>query len=351
MLDIHQPNLEIYSFVNILYRTTVCYNYGKEEKDGRYTMELQEIGNLVHRVRENVSKVIVDKENIIDLALICLVAGGHMLLEDVPGTGKTVFARALSASVDCKFRRIQFTPDLLPSDVTGINFYNQKEANFTFRPGPIFSNIVLADEINRATPRTQSAMLECMEERQVTIDGDTRKLPAPFLVIATQNPVEIQGTFPLPEAQLDRFLLKTSMGYPDTQAGVNILKRFKENNPLIELKAVISSEELCEASRIYSQVKVSDDILEYIAKLAEASRKHPGVHLGVSPRGTLALLKAVQVYALLKERSFVIPDDIKALAVPVLAHRIIPKGLSGENVNAGEKVINDILQQTVVPID
>ncbi len=314
-------------------------------------MELNEINILVQRVKENVSKVIVDKDDITDLALICLITGGHMLLEDVPGTGKTVFARSLAASVDCSFKRIQFTPDLLPADVTGINFFNQKENNFTFRPGPIFSNIVLADEINRATPRTQSAMLECMEEHQVTIDGDTRLLSAPFLVIATQNPVEIQGTFPLPEAQLDRFLIKTSMGYPDTKAGIAILKRFKENNPLVELKSVVSSQEICEASKIYSRVTVNDDIFEYITKIAEASRKHPGVHLGVSPRGTLSLLKAVQVHALIKGRSFVTPDDVKAMAVPVLAHRIIPKALSVEKVNPGEKVIKDILNQIAVPLE
>ena len=251
-------------------------------------MELGDIGLVVHRIKENVSKVIVGKEDIIDLSLICIITGGHMLLEDVPGTGKTVFARALAASLDCSFRRIQFTPDLLPSDVTGINFYSQKETNFTFRPGPVFSNIVLADEINRATPRTQSSMLECMEEKQVTIDGETRKLAAPFFVIATQNPIEIQGTFPLPEAQLDRFLIKTSMGYPDTKSSIDILKRFKENNPLSELKSVVSATEINEASEIYSKVKVSEDIMEYIINIAEATRKHSGVHLGVSPRGTLS---------------------------------------------------------------
>ncbi len=217
-------------------------------------MELQDIGRLAQRIRENVAKVIVGKEDIIDLAVICLITGGHMLLEDVPGTGKTVFARALASSVDCSFRRIQFTPDLLPSDITGINFFNQKENNFVFRSGPVFSNIVLADEINRATPRTQSAMLECMEEHQVTIDGETKLLAAPFLVIATQNPVEIQGTFPLPEAQLDRFLIKTSMGYPDTSEGINILKRFKENNPLIQLKKTVSTQEILDASKVYSHV-------------------------------------------------------------------------------------------------
>jgi MoxR-like ATPase len=314
-------------------------------------MELQDIRLLADKIKENVSKVIVDKDHIIDLSLICVITGGHMLLEDVPGTGKTVFARALAASIDCAFRRIQFTPDLLPSDVTGINFFNQKENNFTFRAGPIFSNIVLADEINRATPRTQSAMLECMEERQVTIDGDTKLLSAPFLVIATQNPIEIQGTFPLPEAQLDRFLIRTSMGYPDTKAGMDILRRFKEHNPLAELKSVVSAQDICEASKIYSKVKVSDDILEYIIKITEASRKHSSAHLGVSPRGSLSLLKAVQVHALLKGRSFVTPDDIKAMAVPVLSHRIILKGLSGENVNAGEKIINDILVHTSVPLE
>ncbi|HEX2927416.1 MAG TPA: MoxR family ATPase [Ruminiclostridium sp.] len=314
-------------------------------------MELQEIGIIAGRIRESVSRVIVNKQNIIDLSLICIITGGHMLLEDVPGTGKTVFARALAASVDSSFRRIQFTPDLLPSDVTGINFYSQKDSDFTFRPGPIFSNIVLADEINRATPRTQSAMLECMEEKQVTIDGETRKLATPFFVIATQNPVEIQGTFPLPEAQLDRFLIKTSMGYPDTQSAIDILKRFKESNPLSEVKAAVTAKEICEASDIYSKVMISDEIMEYIIKIAEATRKHPGVHLGVSPRGTLSLMKAVQVYALLKERTFVIPDDVKAMAVPVLAHRIIPRGLAGENTNPGEKIVKDILQQTTVPLE
>ncbi len=314
-------------------------------------MELGDIGLIVHRIKENVSKVIVGKEDIIDLSLICIITGGHMLLEDVPGTGKTVFARALAASLDCSFRRIQFTPDLLPSDVTGINFYSQKESNFTFRPGPVFSNIVLADEINRATPRTQSSMLECMEEKQVTIDGETRKLAAPFFVIATQNPVEIQGTFPLPEAQLDRFLIKTSMGYPDTKSSIDILKRFKENNPLSELKSVVSATEINEASEIYSKVKVSEDIMEYIINIAEATRKHSGVHLGVSPRGTLSLMKAAQVHALLKNRTFVTPDDIKAMAVPVLAHRIIPKGLTADNSNPGEKIINNILEQTAVPLE
>lgn len=314
-------------------------------------MRLQDIGCLVGRIKENVAKVIVGREDVLDLAMICLITGGHLLLEDVPGTGKTVFARALAASVDCTFRRIQFTPDLLPSDVTGINFFNQKENNFVFRAGPIFSNIVLADEINRATPRTQAAMLECMEEHQVTIDGETKKLSAPFLVIATQNPVEIQGTFPLPEAQLDRFLIKTSMGYPDTSESINILKRFKEGNPLVELKTVASAAEIVEASRLYSQVKVSDDLLEYITKLTEATRKHPNAHLGVSPRGALALLKAAQLYALLKARTFVTPDDVKAVAVPVMAHRIIPKGLSTENASASERIITDILAHAVVPFE
>ncbi|MDF2989156.1 MAG: ATPase associated with various cellular 3 [Eubacterium sp.] len=314
-------------------------------------MELQDIGLLAAKIRDNVARVIVGKEDIIDLAMICVITGGHMLLEDVPGTGKTVFARALASSVDCTFRRIQFTPDLLPSDVTGINFFNQKENNFVFRPGPIFSNIVLADEINRATPRTQSAMLECMEEHQVTIDGETKLLTAPFLVIATQNPVEIQGTFPLPEAQLDRFLIKTSMGYPDIREGINILKRFKENNPLAELKAVVSANDIVEASGVYSRVRVSEDILEYITKITEATRKHPNAHLGVSPRGSLALLKAVQVYALLKARNFVTPDDVKVMAAPVLAHRIIPKSLSVENVSASEKIITDVLTHTAVPLE
>ena len=312
-------------------------------------MELQDISILGKKIKENVSKVIVGKEDIIDLSLICIITGGHMLLEDVPGTGKTVMAKALAASLDCSFHRIQFTPDLLPSDITGINFYNQKESAFTFRPGPIFSNIVLADEINRATPRTQSAMLECMEERQVTIDGETTVLASPFLVIATQNPVEIQGTFPLPEAQLDRFLIKTAMGYPDSEDGMNILKRFKQNNPLAELKPVASAQQLMEAASIYNKTEVSEDIMAYIISIAEASRKHHEVYLGVSPRGTLSLLKAVQVRALLDGRTFVTPDDVKAMAVPVLSHRIVSKGISHENLDAGKKIILDILSHTEVP--
>ncbi len=312
-------------------------------------MELQDISVLGKRIKDNVSKVIVGKEDIIDLSLICIITGGHMLLEDVPGTGKTVMAKALAASLDCSFHRIQFTPDLLPSDITGINFYNQKESAFTFRPGPIFSNIVLADEINRATPRTQSAMLECMEERQVTIDGETTALANPFLVIATQNPVEIQGTFPLPEAQLDRFLIKTAMGYPDNEDGMNILKRFKQSNPLSELKPVASAQQLMEASMIYNKTEVSEDLLAYIIAIAEASRKHHEVYLGVSPRGTLSLLKAVQVRALLSGRTFVTPDDIKAMAVPVLSHRIVSKGITHENLDAGKKIIMDILSHTEVP--
>ena len=312
-------------------------------------MELQDISILGKKIKENVSKVIVGKEDIIDLSLICIITGGHMLLEDVPGTGKTVMAKALAASLDCSFHRFQFTPDLLPSDITGINFYNQKESAFTFRPGPIFSNIVLADEINRATPRTQSAMLECMEERQVTIDGETTALASPFLVIATQNPVEIQGTFPLPEAQLDRFLIKTAMGYPDSEDGMNILKRFKQNNPLAELKPVASAQQLMEAASIYNKTEVSEDIMAYIISIAEASRKHHEVYLGVSPRGTLSLLKAVQVRALLDGRTFVTPDDVKAMAVPVLSHRIVSKGISHENLDAGKKIIVDILSHTEVP--
>lgn len=312
-------------------------------------MKLEDIRLVAQKIRENVSKVIVGQEKTIDFALICLITGGHMLLEDVPGTGKTVFARALAASIECSFKRIQFTPDLLPSDITGINFFNMKENSFTFRPGPVFSNIVLADEINRATPRTQSAMLECMEEKQVTIDGETRQLDRPFLVIATQNPVEIQGTFPLPEAQLDRFLIKTSLGYPDTTQAIHILKRFKETNPLLTLEPAVHSSIIVEASQIYSQVQVSDDILQYIIKLAEETRKHVDVQLGVSPRGTLALMKASQVYALLNGRSYATPDDVKTLAVPVLAHRIISKSLTTEAGDPGEKVVLDILQKIAVP--
>jgi MoxR-like ATPase len=283
-------------------------------------MEFREIKLLSEKMKANVQKVIVGKDEVIDLLMIALIASGHVLLEDVPGMGKTLLAKSLARSLDLEFKRIQFTPDLLPTDISGLNYYNQKSGEFVFRPGPVFSNILLADEINRATPRTQSSLLECMEERQVTIDGQTRKLEEPFLVIATQNPVETQGTFPLPEAQLDRFLLKVKMGYPSTEEGIEVLKRFKARQPLEELESVASREEVLEAQRNYSNVYVSDDIFRYIMDIVERTRIHPELILGVSPRGSQALLKCVQVHAILKGRDYVVPDDVKAL-VMVNIHR------------------------------
>lgn len=312
-------------------------------------MELDRIRNVASRIKENIKKVIVGKDDVIDLLLISLISSGHVLLEDVPGTGKTMLAKSLAKSLDCSFKRVQFTPYLLPSDLSGINFYNQKTGEFEFRPGPIFTNILLADEINRATPRTQSSLLECMEERQVTVDGETRLLDQPFMVIATQNPVETQGTFPLPEAQLDRFLIKVDMGYPDTDEGIEILRRFKEVNPLTEIEAVASKEEIIEAQQNYSKVFASNDILRYIVRIVEMTRQHGDVTLGVSPRGSQALLKAAQVCAILQGRDFVSPDDIKAMARPVLGHRIILRNVMGKREGQLDAIIDQVLRAVPVP--
>ena len=315
-------------------------------------METKEIRALCDNIRANISRVIVGKEDVIEQFLIALIAEGHILLEDVPGTGKTMLAKAASKSIDCEFKRIQFTPDLLPTDLTGVNFYNQKKGEFEFRPGAVFTNLLLADEINRATPRTQSALLECMEERQVTIDGQTHKLAAPFMVIATQNPVETQGTFPLPEAQLDRFLIKVDMGYPETAEGVEILRRFKQANPLNEIKAVATAQDIIDARASYaSKVHVSDDVLTYIVQIAEASRKHNDVVLGVSPRGTQALLRAAQVKAILSGRDFVSPDDVKAVVFPVFAHRVILKSSARVKKDMSRIVLENILSSVTVPAE
>lgn len=314
-------------------------------------MRFAHIYELAKRVKANIQRVIVGKEEVIDLLLVALISSGHVLLEDVPGMGKTLLAKCLAKSLDCTFKRIQFTPDLLPSDLTGINYFNQKIGEFEFRPGPIFTNILLADEINRATPRTQSSLLECMEERQVTIDGETMKLQQPFLVIATQNPIEIQGTFPLPEAQLDRFLLKVQMGYPSTSEGIEILKRFKERNPLDEILPVVSREEIITAQRDYVDVFVSDDILRYIVNIVELTRKHNDVHLGVSPRGSQALLRASQAYAILQGRDYVIPDDVKAMAKPVLRHRLILRDVMAAKGGRQDEIIDQILRQVPVPTE
>lgn len=315
--------------------------------------DFDSVRRLRDEIRDNVSKVIIGKEQLIDRLFIAMVTAGHVLLEDVPGTGKTLLAKSLSRSVDCTFKRVQFTPDLLPSDLSGIYFYNQKISEFEFRPGPLFTNILLADEINRATPRTQASLLECMEERQISIDGVTHALQEPFLVIATQNPLEQQGTFPLPEAQLDRFLFKLSMGYPSAEESVNILKRFKEQQPLESLTAVTASNSLIQARQVVSKVHVSDELISYIVQLAEQSRADEAVVAGVSPRGCQALLKAVQVQAVLEGRAFVTPDDVKKLAVPAWAHRLqLRGGVRGRSLTeAAEDVIKRLLTQVPVPTE
>jgi MoxR-like ATPase len=298
------------------------------------------IAEMANRIRENVSKVIVGKQEVIDLALIALLCEGHVLLEDVPGIGKTTMAKAIARSLGCTFQRIQFTPDLLPSDVTGIYYFNQKAQDFEFRPGPVMSQIVLADEINRATPRTQSALLEAMQERQVTVDGNTMALPRPFLVLATQNPIELEGTFPLPEAQVDRFLLK-----------LKILLRFEQRDPLDALQTVTSPEELIEQQAAVRQVRVEQSVREYAVRVARTTREHAAVALGVSPRGTMALYCTAQARAALHGREFVIPDDIKALAPHVLTHRIIINSQTRLRGHTTEEIVQEVVEQVPVPVE
>ncbi|MCY0874788.1 MAG: MoxR family ATPase [Firmicutes bacterium] len=314
-------------------------------------MNMTATSELAARLKQNVGQVIVGKEDSIDLLLVALLCGGHVLLEDAPGTGKTLMAKALATSLHCQFTRIQFTPDLLPSDLSGINFYNQKTGDFQFRPGPLFTHILLADEINRATPRTQSSLLECMEERQITVDGQTHVLERPFFVIATQNPVENQGTFPLPEAQLDRFLLKMQVGYPTSHEAVNILQRFKTGSPLDHLSAVASAQEIRDAQDRYAEVTVSDDLLTYIVAIVEATRSHQDVILGASPRGSQGLMRASQAYAILRGRDFVTPDDVKYLAKPVLAHRLVLTPQARIRQDYARTVIDEVLATVAVPTE
>lgn len=313
-------------------------------------MDVKSVAAFAKNVSDNVSRVIVGKEDAIKLVLCAILARGHILLEDVPGTGKTVMAKSLAKSLDADFARIQFTPDLLPTDVTGLSIWDAKAGEFTFKPGPVFTNILLADEINRATPRTQSALLECMEERQVTESGVTRKLAEPFLVVATQNPVEIQGTFPLPEAQLDRFLVRLKMGYPDTQGAMQILRRFISQSPLEELQPVVKREEIVEAQKVLKDVEASTPVMAYITALCERTRQFEQVQLGVSPRGMLALLRASQAHALVEGRDFVTPDDVRAMAEPVLAHRIVVRGMYGRS-GQGELIVAEALKSTPVPTE
>ncbi len=302
-------------------------------------------------VRSNVSRVIVGKASTIDLLLIAMLSEGHVLIEDVPGLGKTVMAKALARSLGVSFARIQGTADLLPSDVTGVSYFSQKVSEFEFRPGPIFAQIVLADEINRATPRTQSALLEAMQERQVTVDGQTMPLPQPFLLIATQNPIELEGTFPLPEAQLDRFLLRLRVAYPSFDEERDMLYRFKLDQPLDTLEPVLSADSLLRLLPVVRAVGVAEPVAEYVLKIVRGTREHPAVELGASPRAALALFRASQARAATQGRDFVKPDDVKALAVPALAHRIMVTAQSRLRGQDAEQLIHEIVSKTPVPVE
>lgn len=309
-----------------------------------------EASKCIAAVKENIGRVMIGSASVIDLLLTAMIADGHVLIEDVPGIGKTVLAKSLAKSVSARFSRIQFTPDLLPSDVTGLNYFNQKENEFIFSPGPAFCNILLADEINRATPRTQSSLLECMGERQITVDGETMQLEAPFFVIATQNPIETLGTYPLPEAQLDRFLMRISMEAPDKEQEKAILLRFMRDEPLETLGSVCTGADILELQRLAREIYVHPVLLDYLVSLTQATRDWPNVEMGVSPRGSLALLRAVRAFALVRGGAYVVPEDIKAVAVPVLAHRIQLSGSAGL-VAAQKQVIADVLASVPLPTE
>ena len=309
----------------------------------------QDLATAVQRVIANVEKVIVGKGEAVAFSLIAVICRGHVLIEDVPGVGKTVLTKAIARSIGCTFKRIQFTPDLLPSDVTGTSIYNQKTGNFEFRPGPIMAQIVLADEINRATPKTQSALLEAMEEAQVTVDGVSYRLPEPFMVMATQNPIEYEGTFPLPEAQLDRFMMNISIGYPSTDDEMNILDSQQHHHPLDDLAQIMTADELLHIQQQVRSIHVDPSIREYIVSIASMTRNHANIYLGASPRGSLALFRASQALAGMRGRGYVIPDDVKLLAKPTLAHRIIVTPAARVRAITSTAILEEILQTVPVP--
>ena len=305
--------------------------------------------DLCKKIVENVARVIVGKERSIELLLVALLADGHVLIEDIPGLGKTLIAKSLARSIGASFKRVQFTPDLLPADITGFNVYNQQTGHFTFQPGPVMTNVLLADEINRTIPRTQSSLLESMEERQVTVDGKTYILPHPFFVMATQNPIELEGTFPLPEAQLDRFLLRIRLGYPDQREEMAILERFQEKDPLRELEPVAAPGQISELQNSRKKIRVSQPVREYITSIVNATRESPSLRLGASPRGSLGLMRAGQALAALHDRNYVIPDDVKSLAIPVLSHRLILKEEERLRGEVQERLLEEMVRQIPVP--
>ncbi len=310
---------------------------------------MNQLAAVAEKVVQNVERVIIGKHAEIQLALVAMLSKGHILMEDVPGVGKTVLAKSLAQSLGCSFKRIQFTPDLLPSDVTGVSIYNQRSGEFEYRPGPVTAQVVLADEINRATPKTQSALLEAMEERQVTVDGTTYGLPDPFLVLATENPIEYEGTFPLPEAQLDRFLLKLSLGYPGKQDEISVLSNQQTTHPLEELGQVVEAAEFLQAQEAVKSVYVDPLITEYIVSVVGATRDHDDIYLGASPRGSLGVYRASQAFAAISHRDYVTPDDVKAVAVPVLSHRLIVNAAARMRQVSQEAVLSDILSRVPVP--
>jgi MoxR-like ATPase len=319
--------------------------------ENRTPVDVAPVRSLAQSLSENIGRVIVGKGETVELLLVALLCQGHVLLEDVPGVGKTMLAKSLARSIDCSFARIQFTPDLLPTDITGVSVFNQRSGDFEYRAGPVMSQVVLADEINRAGPRTQSALLEAMQERQVTVDGVTRALPRPFLVLATQNPIELEGTFPLPEAQVDRFMMQLKMGYPDVAGERSILRRFRETDPLETLEPVISVDELVRVMPLSRQVFIHEVLEQYIVSLARITRESEDFALGVSPRGTLALYWACQAYAAVQGRNYVLPDDVQYLALPVLAHRLIASAQTRLRGRSIDTLFSELIAQVPVPVE